>query len=118
MNTPKKRKLVYLLVVIVILGLGLLGWYLLRSSKKQLVKHRAETAAPLVKTVNAKVGNHHVIITGEGTVRPVNEISLVPQVEGKIQYTSSSMVNCGEFKKGDTLLRIEPLDYELAVTLT
>ncbi|MBW1828921.1 MAG: efflux RND transporter periplasmic adaptor subunit, partial [Deltaproteobacteria bacterium] len=55
---------------------------------------------------------------GEGTVRPVNEISLVPQVEGKIQYTSSSMVNGGEFKKGDILLRIEPLDYELAVTLT
>ena len=117
MSTPKKRKRIYLVIVIVLLGLGLLGWHLLRSSKKQPEKHRAEITAPLVKTVNVKVGNHHVMITGEGTVRPVNEISLVPQVDGKVEYVASSLVNGGEFKKGDILLRIEPVDYELAVTL-
>lgn len=117
MDTRKKTKLVYLVVVVVILSVGLLGWHLLRSSKKQMVKHRTETAAPLVKAISVKVGNHNVIVTGEGTVRPVNEISLVPQVDGKVLYTSASLVNGGEFKKGETLLRIEPVDYELAVTL-
>ena len=117
MDTPKKKKTIYLVIVIALLGLGLLGWHLLRSSKKQPEKHRTEITAPLVKTVNVKVGNHHVMITGEGTVRPVNEISLVPQVDGKVEYTAASLVNGGEFKKGDILLRIEPVDYELAVTL-
>lgn len=117
MDTPKKNKLVYVVIVIAILGLGLLGWHLLRSSKKQPEKHRAEIVAPLVKTLKVKTGNHHVTISGEGTVRPVNEISLVPQVDGKVEYIASSLVNGGEFKKGDILLRIEPVDYELAVTL-
>jgi RND family efflux transporter MFP subunit len=38
-------------------------------------------------------------------------------VAGKIVYASPAMVDGGEFRKGDTLLRIDPLDYELAVTL-
>jgi RND family efflux transporter MFP subunit len=96
---------------------GLLGWYLLRSSKKQLKKVSTEVAAPMVKTVAVEVKNQPVFITGEGTVRPVSEISLVPQVDGKVQTMSPSLVNGGEFKKGDILLRIEPVDYELAVTL-
>jgi len=117
MDTPKKKKTIYLVIVIGLLGLGILGWHLLLSGKKQPEKRREEFTAPLVKTVNVKVGNHHVMITGEGTVRPVAEISLVPQVDGKVEYISSSLVNGGKFKKGDILLCIEPVDYELAVTL-
>jgi RND family efflux transporter MFP subunit len=39
-------------------------------------------------------------------------------VDGKVVYMSPALVNGGEFSKGDTLLRIDPVDYELAVTLT
>ena len=117
MTQTEKRRFVYLLIVIAILAVGLLGWHLLRSSKKQLKKVSTEVAAPMVKTVAVEVKNQPVFITGEGTVRPVSEISLVPQVDGKVQSMASSLVNGGEFRKGDILLQIEPVDYELAVTL-
>jgi RND family efflux transporter MFP subunit len=57
------------------------------------------------------------MVRGEGTVKPLREIQLVPQVNGKVVFASPVLVNGGEFKKGDTLLRIDPLDYQLAVTL-
>ena len=117
MTHSKKRSLIYLVIVIAILTMGLLGRHLLMSSKKQLKRVATEMAAPMVRTVMVKVENQPVFITGEGTVRPVSEISLIPQVDGKVQYTAPSLVNGGEFKKGDILLRIEPIDYELAVTL-
>ena len=117
MTHTKKRNLVYPVIIIAILTVGLLGQHLLRSSKKQIKKVTTEVAAPIVKTIAVEVKNQPVFITGEGTVRPVSEISLVPQVDGKIQNMAHSLVNGGAFKKGDILLRIEPVDYELAVTL-
>jgi RND family efflux transporter MFP subunit len=58
-----------------------------------------------------------VFIRGEGTVRPLREINLVPEVSGKVVFLSPAMVNGGAFQKGEVLLRIDPVDYRLAVTL-
>jgi len=64
-----------------------------------------------------KTGPQWVHILGEGTVKPLRQINLVPQVGGKAVYVSSALVDGGEFRKGDTLLRIDPVDYQLAVIL-
>ncbi|MGB5155866.1 hypothetical protein [Desulfobacterium sp. N47] len=44
-------------------------------------------------------------------------IRLVPQVGGKVVYISPALVNGGEYKKDEVLLKIDPADYEIAVTL-
>jgi multidrug resistance efflux pump len=41
----------------------------------------------------------------------------VPQVSGPIIYASPALVDGGDFKKGEVLVRIDPADYQLAVTL-
>jgi RND family efflux transporter MFP subunit len=38
-------------------------------------------------------------------------------VGGKVVEVSNALVNGGQFRKGDILLRIDPVDYQLAVTL-
>jgi RND family efflux transporter MFP subunit len=38
-------------------------------------------------------------------------------VDGKVVYISPALVNGGEFSRGEILLRIDPVDYRLAVTL-
>jgi len=57
-----------------------------------------------------------IILTGQGTVTPVKEIQLVPEVSGKVVDISLKLVNGGMFKKGEILLFLEPVDYEIAVT--
>ena len=87
------------------------------ASKSDLQKKRPPVPIPPARTITVKTAAHPVIITGQGTVRPIKEIRLVPQVNGKIVYVSSALVNGGAFNKGDLLLRIDPADYQIAVTL-
>jgi len=65
-----------------------------------------------------RVAEQRLVIKGQGTVRPVREIDLVPEVAGKVIYVSPSLLNGGQFEAGETLVKIDPVDYELAVTLT
>jgi RND family efflux transporter MFP subunit len=112
-----KRRLLHIAITLVLVALGAWGSYSLTSSKPQLEKHKLTAPTPVVRVLKLKTGPQPVHILGEGTVRPLREINLVPQVGGKAVYVSPALVNGGEFSKGDTLLRIDPVDYQLAVTL-
>lgn len=115
--SKKKRRLFQFVITLIFIALGVFAMGRLKSSKPQLERHTPSVPVPAVKTVKVKTGPQPVVIRGEGTVRPLKEIRLVPQVGGKVVYMSPSLVNGGVFKKGDTLLRIDPMDYKLAVTL-
>jgi len=112
-----KKRLIHIIVVIVLIGLGAMGMVKLTESRPQIQKRKMEVPAPLVRVQTIETGRQVVHVRGEGTVRPLQEIDLVPQVGGKIIQVSPKMVNGGTFQKGDTLIQIDPVDYELAVTL-
>ena len=112
-----KRRILQFIIVIVLIAAGVMGFRILSAKKAKLEKRKPTAAIPFVRAMTIKTGAETVNIRGEGTVRPLREIGLVPQVAGKVVYISPSLVNGGEFRKGDTLLRIEPVDYKLAVTL-
>lgn len=113
----KKRWIFHLMIMVVFVVLGALGMQKLIASKTQIKKRKPTAPITAVRTVKVSPVSKPVIIRGEGTVRPLREINLVPQVEGKVVYVSSALVNGGEFSNGETLLRIDPVDYQLAVIL-
>lgn len=55
-------------------------------------------------------------VTSQGEARPRTQISLVPQVSGRITYVNPDFIEGGFFEAGETLVRIEDADYRLAVT--
>ena len=112
-----KRRIIHFLAMAVIIGLGAAGFLALTASKPQLKRTKPPVPVPMVRVFEVQTGPKAIAIRGEGTVRPLREIELVPQVGGKVVFVAPSMVDGGEFKKNDTLLRIDPLDYQLAVTL-
>ncbi len=113
----KKRILQFMVSLLILLG-GVAGLYALKAGKSAPQKKVSATPAPAVQVVSATVGAHTVRIAGQGTVRPLLNAQLVPQVSGNVLYTAASLVNGGTFRAGDELLKIDPIDYELAVTLT
>ena len=117
MMGTRKKKIVQLLLTLLIIAIGALGMIKLTESKPQIKKKTPPVPLPVVRTVVIATGPQAIVVQGEGTVSPVQEMVLVPQVDGKIVYISPSLMNGGAFKKGETLLRIEPEDYRLAVTL-
>jgi len=116
MKSTKKR-IIHVGVMLVLIGLGVVGFLALTASKPQLKRTKPPIPMPMVRVSQIKTGPQSVTVRGEGTVRPLREIQLVPQVNGKVIFASPVLVDGGEFKKDDILLRIDPLDYQLAVTL-
>ena len=54
-------------------------------------------------------------VNSQGTVQPSVETQLIPEVSGKIEWTSEGLVAGGYFEQGDELARIETIDYETAL---
>ncbi len=115
--TKKKNRIWHFSIAAVLIFSGVVGLKTLIASKPDLQKKRPPVPIPPARTITVKTAAHPVILTGQGTVRPIKEIRLVSQVSGKIVYVSSALVNGGAFNKGDLLLRIDPADYQIAVTL-
>ncbi|MEE9530974.1 MAG: efflux RND transporter periplasmic adaptor subunit [Syntrophobacteria bacterium] len=115
--SPRKKRLIQFGISAVLITMGVVGLLLLTASKPEMKKRKPPAPVRMVRTIKTNSGPQTVYIQGEGTVRPLREISLVPEVGGKVVGMSSALVNGGVFKEGDTLLQIDPVDYELAVTL-
>ncbi len=115
--STKKRRLFHIGLTIILIATGITGMKILTSQKTTINKQKPQAVAPRVRVLAIHTGPKQVVIRGEGTVRPLKEINIVPQVSGKVVFVSPALVNGGEFNKGDILLRIDPEDYELAVTL-
>ncbi|MBE9546029.1 MAG: efflux RND transporter periplasmic adaptor subunit [Proteobacteria bacterium] len=115
--SKKKKRLFHFAVTMLFIIVGVAGLIALTASKSQLEKSRHVAPMPMVRVIKIHTGPKSIHIRGEGTVRPLRKINLVPQVGGKVVYVSPALVDGGEFRRGDTLLTINPVDYELAVTL-
>ncbi len=113
----KRRVLIQTVVTVLLLALGGLGLVMLTRSKPPLAKKKPRLVRPLVQVVKVELSPRRVIIRGEGTVAPLRQSTLASQVQGRVIYVSPSLVNGGSFQKGQTLLRLERVDYELALAL-
>jgi RND family efflux transporter MFP subunit len=112
-----RRRIIHFIITLFFIGIGALVFVVLSATKPKLERTQPPVPKPMVNIARVKTRPQVVIIRGEGTVRPLREIQLVPQVNGKVVYVSRALVDGGEFQKGDVLLRIDPVDYQLALTL-
>lgn len=115
--TTKVRIIIHATLAVALIGIGVMGFKLLKSSREALGRQQPEVPLPLVRTVPISMGRIDMTITGEGTVQALAESQMVPQISGKIIQMSKNLINGGMFKKGELLLTIERRDYEIAVTL-
>jgi RND family efflux transporter MFP subunit len=59
--------------------------------------------------------SHRVDITAMGTVMPARQINLKSRVAGELISGHPEVIEGGRIKKGETLLQVDPIDYELAL---
>lgn len=101
---------VMLVVLAGVVGLALLVG--LRRTPEEVVPPRQ---IPTVTTIAARTRTGAIQVRGSGTVRPSAEVTISPQVGGRIAWVSSAFVSGGRFAAGQALLRVEPADYENSV---
>lgn len=112
-----KRRAAHVLLTVLLVAAGALGFKALSGSRQDLKRQKPEAVLPGVRVVRAPAASGPVVIRGEGSVAPLREVNLVPQVGGEVVHVSPSLVNGGAFDSGELLVRIDPEDYRLAVTL-
>ncbi|UTW44529.1 efflux RND transporter periplasmic adaptor subunit [bacterium SCSIO 12696] len=76
----------------------------------------AVSAAPqALPVVYAQPKSRYAIVTSQGTVRPKWQVDLVAEASGRVISMSDQFVSGGFFRAADELLKVEPLEYEVAL---
>ena len=70
---------------------------------------------PAVEVADVRSGSGALPVFGNGTVRPRAEVELAPQVGGRVEWVSPTLVSGAPVRAGEVLLRIEEADFVNAV---
>jgi len=100
--------------VVVVAGGVLLAVIIVATGPEVEVRTSAEQV-PIVDTMQAVEETVRMTVAAHGTVLPKTESNLVAEVSGRVVSVAPAMVSGGFFAKGDVLLEIERLDYEVAL---
>lgn len=110
-------KITWGLIIIGLLAVGgTSAWFLATTGPTaQKGDEASEERAPRVEVTGVKLSENNVTIQGYGSVEAARKIKLVPQVSGKITDRSDSFHPGGFFDRGDSVVQIDPADYQIAV---
>ncbi len=103
------------IIPIAILLVGALATRALISSRPQVETREVEPLAPLVRVLEVERQDLAFDVDAQGTVLPRTETTLIAQVAGVVIRTASSFETGGFFTQGETLIELDPRDYEVAV---
>jgi len=108
------RHLKWILPILVLIG-SIFAFSVISKMRPKVPVAERIDKHPSVDVLVAKLSSYQPSIHTQGTVRPKTSIELVPEVAGKIVWVSPSFSNGGAYKKGETLVRIDPRNYEFAI---
>jgi len=107
-----KRRILLPLAVL-LAGLAVAGLLLL--TRPQVAPVVRKRTAPLVQVLRVQLGSQRLVVRTQGEVAPRSESDLVPEVSGAVRWISPNLVSGGFFEADEPLLRIDELDYQVAL---
>ncbi len=78
-------------------------------------EREATVTAMLVDVIIAQRSEGHFVVQSQGSVQPRTQTALASEVSGRIVSLSDSFTAGGFFRAGETLIEIDPSDYETAL---
>jgi RND family efflux transporter MFP subunit len=111
----QKNKFIKIIIPIIVIAIGVAIMFVLSQKRSEPKKEVRTDPGILVQTIEAVKQDKRIIVKGTGTVKASQEVSVVPQVSGRITYISPQLVVGGLFNKGDTLFKVEAIDYVLGL---
>ena len=106
-------KIIPAVIVIFITAAVLL---LMAKFKPDIDKKDDAQIVQTVETINIRAVDFVIPITTEGMVLPKTSIAFSSEISGKIISVATQFSNGGRFTAGDILVKVDPLDYKLAIT--
>lgn len=100
-----------LALFIVAAGAGVMG--ALVATRAPAEGKPASDKGVVVRTMKVKSSRQQATVAAQGTVIPAHEVTLQPEVQGRVVFRSDNLVPGGRFEKGEVLLRIDASEYAL-----
>lgn len=112
-----KTRTIVIICIGILLAAGLITSFIFMSEPTAQSEGASKQMAMLVEVVPAEKGNFRPVITGTGTVEPVEDIVLSPLVGGEVIRRSPAFTPGGFVEEGTVLLQIDPADYRNTLRL-
>ena len=110
--SDRKKKII---LPVAILAVGLISTFVMIKSRAPVPTRAPRDYAPLVRSFRVTPETHRFMIEAHGSVAPRTESVLVAEVAGQVLVATPTFASGSFFEKGDELIRVDPVDYELAV---
>lgn len=102
-----------MLPLAIAVGVGVL---VISSQKTELIEINTEREkGPLVVIEQAKLARLDPVVSGFGRAKPVTSWDAISEVSGRVIYQHPDLKNGAFIPKGTLVLKIDPVDYELAL---
>lgn len=111
------KRLAIFLLPLIVLAVGVFIMMTLLKTAPETKRVAKPAAKPLVEIKTLERQDYQILLRSQGTVEPRTQSNLVSEVRGKVTRISSSFVEGGFFKKGDTLLTLDDQDYRAALAV-
>ena len=103
---------------IIIISVSIIVFILMIRLRPEAKFEEPKIIPQLVETMVAYPSEVGSKISSQGTIRPEHEIFVTSELSGKVTWVSENFLDGAGFKIGDTLMKIEKRDYELALIST
>jgi len=113
----KGRRLLNLLLSLLVIVLGLVIATYITHKAPKAQKRAPLKAIPVVEVQVVQPEDHRIMVPAMGTVVPAREVVLKAQVSGKVLSLHPEFIAGGYIKENAEILQIDPVDYQLTVTL-
>ena len=116
-TSQKGRRLLNLFIslLVIVLGLGVATYITHQAPKAQ--KRAPVKVIPVVEVQVVEPRDHRIMVPAMGTVVPAREVELKAQVSGKVLSLHPEFIEGGYINENAEILKIDPVDYQLTVTL-
>ena len=117
MSEKKTKKSWFrILLPVLILILAVVMFRSLLKMKPRAGKENKKALPTLVEVVNVQRLKKQITFESNGLVIPAKTVRVLPQVGGRVSIQNQKLVPGGIFKKGESLLKIEDVDYRLRLS--
>lgn len=115
LSAGTKATLLRIGLPLLILGLAVVGAQLLILSRPPVPKADRTIKPTLVDVLTVRTQDERAVITAYGTVQAHRRLIVQPEVGGRVVQLNPELVIGGILEQDESLLRIDPRDYQFAV---
>jgi len=112
---PRALKLLRVVLPVTVIALAIMAASSMVALRPEAETRVPEVPVPQVRVIAVEQSDLQLSVVSQGTVAPRTESQLVPEVAGRVIWVSRALVAGGFFEADETLIRVDPHDYEQAI---